>query len=715
MTKENVKEITKKICGQNERRTTADADSYFNQLRKIIKKLPQNSRHAFTSASTSTASPLHLRHSPPLSAAYFRRRAPPPPPRPTMPPHLLLLLLLLLNNPFLLFPSSADDSEAQILLKFSSSLSNAAALSGWNASSSPPCDGVADGPSSWAGVLCDRGRVWGIKLENMGLAGGIDMDSLAKLESLRTVSFMGNNFGGEVPEFAKLSALKRVYLSYNGFSGEIGDQNFAGMASLKKLFLSANRISGPIPTGLAELPRLSELMLDRNQFEGEIPNFPLENLVAFNASDNKLGGEIPKTLRRFHASSFSGNKDLCGTPLPCCAKHGPKQSVAAIIVAGVLVAAATAALVAVVVILLRRKKNPSGPPAGSPAPAAKIRQINTPTRDVEEGQTSPLKRPSNAAPPQPPPSEPAKPAVKLTFVRDDGVRFDMAELLKASAEVLGGGAFGSTYKAALSRPERFMVVKRFKHMSNVSRDEFTEHMRRLGQLTHGHVLPLVAFYYRKEEKLLVTEYAENFSLAVQLHGNRSRRIPPPDWPARLSILKGVAAALQYLYAALPSLTAPHGHLKSSNVLLDRNFRPLLTDYGLIPVVNQEVAPEHMISYKSPEYKDSRRICRKTDIWSFGILILETLTGRFPSNLLQPGSRNDVDLATWAESVLRRGGGGDGTEGLFDKEMEGAGNSVGEMMKLLKLGVNCCRADVDNRPDIVEVVRTIEEIKERDSL
>lgn len=108
--------------------------------------------------------------------------------------------------------------------------------------------------------------------------------------------------------------------------------------------------------------------------------------------------------------------------------------------------------------------------------------------------------------------------MKLTFVRDDRQKFDLPDLLKASAEILGSGCFGSSYKAALLTGTMVMVVKRFKQMNNVGREEFQEHMRRIGRLRHPNLLPLVAYYYRKEEKLLVTDFVEKGSLAVNLHG-----------------------------------------------------------------------------------------------------------------------------------------------------------------------------------------------------
>jgi hypothetical protein len=109
---------------------------------------------------------------------------------------------------------------------------------------------------------------------------------------------------------------------------------------------------------------------------------------------------------------------------------------------------------------------------------------------------------------------------QLHFVRYDRGRFDLQDLLKASAEVLGSGTLGSSYKTVLSDGPS-MVVKRFRHMSNVGNEEFHEHMRKLGTLSHPNLLPLVAYYYRKEEKLLVSDLIENGSLASRLHGKDS--------------------------------------------------------------------------------------------------------------------------------------------------------------------------------------------------
>ena len=174
-------------------------------------------------------------------------------------------------------------------------------------------------------------------------------------------------------------------------------------------------------------------------------------------------------------------------------------------------------------------------------------------------------------------------------------------------------------------------------------------------------------------------------------------------------MKGIAKGLEYLYKDMPSLIAPHGNLKSSNVLLTESFEPLLCDYGLVPVINQDLAQDIMVVYKSPEYLHHGRITKKTDVWCLGILILEILTGKFPANFLQQGKGSEVSLANWVQSVVPE----EWTGEVFDKEMGATKNSEGEMVKLLKIALGCCEGDVDKRWDLKEAAEKIQEVKERD--
>ncbi|CBI18424.3 unnamed protein product, partial [Vitis vinifera] len=435
-------------------------------------------------------------------------RAPTPSPLP------IALILILVS-----ITSSEAVSDADILLKFRVSLGNATALGDWNTSRSV-CS--TDQTESWNGVRCWNGSVWGLRLEGLGLNGAIDLDSLSSLRYLRTISFMNNSFEGPLPEIKKLVALKSVYLSNNHFSGDIPDDAFSGMAYLKKVHLANNKFTGKIPSSLATLPRLL-------------------HLANVNISNNMLGGPIPASLSRISSSSFSGNKDLCGKPLDSCSSKKPSAVIVALIVVAIALI-----LVTIGLLLLVLHRNIRTVQLGGAAPVDNHSMSEVAHSSLVECGTSEMSGHSKRAE-----------QGKLTFVRDDRERFDLQDLLRASAEVLGSGNFGSSYKAVLLSGEA-MVAKRYKQMNNVGREEFQEHMRRLGRLAHPNLLPLVAYYYRKEEKLLVSEYVENGSLASHLHGNHSIDQPGLNWPTRLRIIKGVAKGLAYLYNELPSLiTTPY--------------------------------------------------------------------------------------------------------------------------------------------------------------
>ncbi|KAE8662553.1 hypothetical protein F3Y22_tig00113302pilonHSYRG00056 [Hibiscus syriacus] len=195
-------------------------------------------------------------------------------------------------------------TEAEILLKFKSSLANyGSQLDDWNASGPGPCTG--DNPK-WTGVRCSNSSVFGLKLENMGLKGAIDIDTLMGLPLLRTLSFMNNSFVGAFPDVNKLVYLRDLYLANNSFSGEIRDDGFMGMNALRKVFLGGNNFSGPIPGSLATLPNLLQLGLEWNHFEGRVPDFQQDNLSFINLAHNNLDGPIPYKLSKMNPSFFTG-------------------------------------------------------------------------------------------------------------------------------------------------------------------------------------------------------------------------------------------------------------------------------------------------------------------------------------------------------------------------------------------------------------------------
>ncbi|KAF7817173.1 pollen receptor-like kinase 5 [Senna tora] len=600
---------------------------------------------------------------------------------------LLPLVVIIITLAICSVPSLGE-IDPQLLVKFKSFLFNANALNNWGNESISLCN--------WTGLLCTNHTFHGLRLENMGLSGMIDVDTLLKLSNLTSFSIINNSFEGPMPEFRKLERLKGLFLSNNKFTGEIPDDAFEGMKYLKKIFLAENGFTGHIPSSLAESPRLLDLDLHGNIFQGNIPKFRQNHFRVFNLSHNQLEGPIPESLSNYDPSSYYGNKGVCGKPLYACSSltsynnhstisHQEKGKKHPVVIAAIVVVAvlALASIVALIFIIHRRRRQ------------WKISQNNEGLRESSTTHSIDVtddgfKKGENG---------------ELSFVKEEyREEFDLYDLLRASAEVLGSGRFGSTYKANVSNGSS-VVVKRFKHMNRVGKEEFSEHITKLGRLTHPNLLPLVAFCYREEEKLLVYNFVENGSLASHLHG-RVRVNSGLDWPTRLNIIKGVARGLAYLYKEFPGQKLPHGHLKSSNVLLNQSMEPHLTEYGLIPVMNKNHAKEFMAAYKAPESYGPNK---KTDVWCLGILILEVLTGKLPENYMRKGKEGDEDLGRWVRRMVRE----EWTGEVLDKEIMGVRNGEGEILKLLEIGMCCCEWDVENRWDWREAVAKIEELKERD--
>lgn len=652
---------------------------------------------------------------------------------------IIIMALLVSNITIHARAAAAGSPESQALITFMHQLSGPHNdFQTWDPAKEP----CSKASGNWAGVICnDAGNsVWGLQLENLGLTGTINLEPLASLPNFRTLSLMGNDFTGPFPNVSLLPGLKSVYLSDNRLEGEVPEASLVSVRNLKKLILSNNNLSGKIPPSLVHLQKLIELRLDGNRFVGPVPD--LQGVQLLNVSYNMLSGPIPASLSKRQATSFSGNKHLCGPPLeqPCAAEetttpaktNNNSSSVSMKVMIALAATAAVVALVAIcalTMIILRTHRGSSAvvPHSSIEAPAPEtypLKKTKAADRDHEWNN----KRPPGAGEE----ADVGSLSGRLTFLRDQEERFELADLLRASAEVLGSGWFGSSYKAALGSGNA-MVVKRYRQMNNVGKEEFQEHMRRLGRLSHPNLLPLVAYYYRKDEKLIITDFIPNASLAFRLHGNKSQGQVSLGWGSRLRIVKGVAKGMEYLYNELPGLITPHGHLKSSNVLLSHNLEPILSDYALIPVTNQENAHNLLVAYKSPEHRNFNRVTKKTDVWSFGILILEVLTGKFLGKYLQQndkdikkgGGANAAvdgdypDLASWVASVaaqLDHHSEDDGDSKfatVFDKSMGFGARCQDEMVKLMRIGLECCEADVEKRLDIREAAERIKKLRDWD--
>ncbi|PWA52778.1 mitogen-activated protein (MAP) kinase kinase kinase 10 [Artemisia annua] len=301
------------------------------------------------------------------------------------------------------------------------------------------------------------------------------------------------------------------------------------------------------------------------------------------------------------------------------------------------------------------------------------------------------------------------------FMRSGREMFGLEDLLRANAEVLGKSSLGTTYKVYLSNGS-VVVAKNFKPavIKEGIKVDFHAHMMLLGSMSHPNLLPYVACYYEEGmKKLLITDFAVNGSMASHLHvALKDGDQPGLDWPTRLRIIQGVTRGLDFLNQQFPDLSLPHGHLSSSNVLLDDAFNPLLADYALAPILKKNTVKEYMKAYKSPEFtQHNQRVTKKTDIWCLGILILEMLTGKSPINYLeQAKSTTEQEFVTWVNSIGRD----EWTDKVFDKGMKWTKKNEIEMIDLMEIGLHCCESDVSRRWDMRKVFEKIQGLRETEN-
>ncbi|CAF1700222.1 hypothetical protein HID58_052001 [Brassica napus] len=641
---------------------------------------------------------------------------------------LPLLLLLLLH---LSVSSALNDTNALTLFRIQTDTHGNLAA---NWTGSDACS------SSWRGVYCSpySRRVTGLSLPSLSLRG--PLTSLSSLDQLRLLDLHDNRLNGTVSPLTNCTNLGLVYLAGNDISGEI-PKEISSLKRMIRLDLSDNNIRGVIPREILGLTRILTIRLQDNELTGRIPDFSqVSSLLELNVSYNELHGKVTDgVVKKFGELSFSGNEGLCGSdPLPDCSytndpessdtdkivPSNPTSLPHSPVVAGDrtihhhrgLRAGAIAAVIGggVAVIVLAsfgfafccgRSDRGGGSKSailesGFAGGEGKRRSSYGGGGGEESDATSATDR------------------SRLVFF-ERRKQFELEDLLKASAEMLGKGSLGTVYKAVLDDGTTTVAVKRLKDANPCPRKEFEQYMEIIGRLKHQNVVKLRAYYYAKEEKLLVYEYLPNGSLHSLLHGNRGPGRIPLDWTTRISLMLGAARGLAKIHDEYSISKIPHGNIKSSNVLLDRNGVALIADFGLSLLLNPVHAIARLGGYRAPEQSEIKRLSQKADVYSFGVLLLEVLTGKAPSVYPSPSRPRSaasvaveeeeeavVDLPKWVRSVVKE----EWTAEVFDPELLRYKNIEEEMVAMLHIGLACVVPQPEKRPTMAEVVKMVEEIR-----
>ncbi|KAK6795677.1 hypothetical protein RDI58_009132 [Solanum bulbocastanum] len=623
------------------------------------------------------------------------------------------LSMLLFFVLFYSLASSADlNSDRDALLALRAAVGGRTLL--WNASNTTPCN--------WAGVLCENNRVTVLRLPAASLSGEIPVNTISNLTRVKTLSLRFNRLSGSLPsDISQLVELRNLYLQDNEFVGSI-PSSFFTLHLMVRLDLSNNNFSGEIPSGFNNLTRLRTLLLENNQFSGSIPELTLSKLEQFDVSGNSLNGSIPKSLEGMPAGAFGGNS-LCGKPLEVCPGEATQPAIATGgieignahkkkklsggAIAGIVVGSVLGFLLLLLILFVLCRKR-----SGNNARSVDVATYKHPETELSAEKSNVDAENGGGANNGYSVAAAAAAAMTATGkggeIGGNGIKkliffgsdrsFDLEDLLRASAEVLGKGTFGTAYKAVLEMGT-VVAVKRLKDVT-ISDMEFREKIDKVGQMNHENLVPLRAYYYSREEKLLVYDYMPMGSLSALLHGNKGAGKTPLDWQVRSGIALGTARGIEYLHSQGSSV---HGNIKSSNVLLTKSYDARVSDFGLAQLVGPPTSPTRVAGYRAPEVTDPRKVSQKADVYSFGVLLLELLTGKAPTHALL--NEEGVDLPRWVQSIVQD----QWTSQVFDIELLRYQSVEEEMVQLLQLAIDCSTQYPDHRPSMSDVVERIQEL------
>ncbi|BAS92849.1 proline-rich receptor-like protein kinase PERK1 [Oryza sativa Japonica Group] len=302
----------------------------------------------------------------------------------------------------------------------------------------------------------------------------------------------------------------------------------------------------------------------------------------------------------------------------------------------------------------------------------------------------------------PPPS----PGAALGFSKST---FTYEELLRATdgfsdANLLGQGGFGYVHRGVLPTGKE-IAVKQLKVGSGQGEREFQAEVEIISRVHHKHLVSLVGYCISGGKRLLVYEFVPNNTLEFHLHGKGR---PTMEWPTRLKIALGAAKGLAYLHEDChPKII--HRDIKASNILLDFKFESKVADFGLAKFTsdnNTHVSTRVMgtFGYLAPEYASSGKLTEKSDVFSYGVMLLELITGRRPVDTSQ--TYMDDSLVDWARPLLMQALENGNYEELVDPRL-GKDFNPNEMARMIACAAACVRHSARRRPRMSQVVRALE--------
>uniref|UniRef100_A0A2N9HPR8 Protein kinase domain-containing protein n=1 Tax=Fagus sylvatica TaxID=28930 RepID=A0A2N9HPR8_FAGSY len=611
---------------------------------------------------------------------------------------------------------------------------------------------------NWTNVTCDSTlRVTSIELITQSLFGTLP-SNLGTLTQLTSLTLSGNSLTGPIPSFANLTSLQKLYLDKNKFTS-IPPDFFQGLTSLQNLSLNQNNqlapwtiptelthstslvllyafnanIIGSLPDFFDSFPSMRELSLSLNNLTGPLPKsfggsgiqklwldnqHGLVGLWRVYLNDNKLTGSIPDSLTNLTAlqvlnisnnnltgsmPKFSSNVTLfwSGNPLlgantlssgsggsggsSSSGSNGTGSSKTfvswfssvriAVIVIAVIILVAVVLLIWIMCYLRRRKR--------------KIGSVENPGNGKEVVKNI---GGSNVV-------------ISIEVLRQVTNNF-------SEDNILGRGGFGVVYKGELSDGTK-IAVKRMKSgaVSSKGMKQFQAEIEVLTKVRHRRLVALLGYCINDNERLLVFEYMPQGTLTQHLFHWGESGYSPLTWKQRITIALDVGRGVEYLHS-LAQQSFIHRDLKPSNILLGHDMRAKVADFGLVKNVTDgkysvETQLAGTFGYFAPEYAATGRVTAKVDVYAFGVVLMELITGKKAVDDTMLDER--THLVTWFCQILINK---ENIMNAIDQTLNPDEETMENIIKVVELARYCTTREPYQRPDMGHVVNILSPLVEQ---
>ncbi|KAM7269958.1 hypothetical protein ACFE04_029172 [Oxalis oulophora] len=540
-------------------------------------------------------------------------------------------------------PGTPCDSRVNILLAIASSVGYPKSFAqSWKDNN--PC-------AQWKGITCDsKGNITVINFQNMGLTGTIS-------------------------------------------------SNFSEITSLQRIILADNNLNGTIPDSLTTLPSLAMLDVSNNKLYGKVPSFQQNNIVLKTEGNPDIGKEKPADAPSGSGASSGGD-----------AASG-KKSKTGVIIGSVVGAFCVLGIVVLGFCLYTKRRKHSGK-VQSPH-AMVIHPRHSGDNDAVKitidgfrvnGVRTETHSQASSGPSDLPMVEAGTMIISIQVLRTVTDNF-------SEENILGRGGFGTVYKGEL-HDGTTIAVKRMEPgiITNKGLAEFKSEIAVLTRVRHRHLVALLGYCLDGNERLLVYEYMPQGTLSRHVFNWRNEGLKPLEWMRRLTIALDVARGVEYLHS-LAHQSFIHRDLKPSNILLGHDMKAKVSDFGLV-----RLAPEGMHSietklagtfgYLAPEYAVTGRVTTKVDVFSFGVILMELITGRKALDETQPD--DSIHLVTWFRRMnvdkanFRK---------AIDQTIDLSEETLASVSTVAELAGHCCAREPYQRPDMCHIVNVLSSLAE----